>query len=279
MREFNSSGAEWNIGLDQDGSMCRVTRQPDPQARIGQFLSVVEQSEGDAERRKISGRNGDHSLRRVHVGHNIVETVAIKNGRAKFRCALPVRRAESVQKADRVASSGYDAERSDVFRSRLAIAAHAVERRLLFSLLVKIHFVLQGKQTGGRSVGIELVVNREKDARRIHGVRDRAKMPGQMPEKIALLNDSGLDFCCVHGILREQNTVLQQFTRSKWNWGNSRRGGWGFGAGIGRLGFFLCEPQNRADHPDNYGAHEDCHQMKSDGSRPTRVMKCARRHQ
>ncbi len=135
---------------------------------------------------------------------------------------LPIRSAKIVKKTDRVARARDDSQCGDVFRRGIVIRGHAIERRLLFPLLVEIHFKLKGKQVRGGSIGVELIVDRKEHARGIHRVSGSAKMPRRVPEKIALLDDGGFDSRRVDRVLREQDAVLEIFTGMKRH-GSSRR--------------------------------------------------------
>ena len=94
MREFDSRGAEWDFGLDENRCVGRVLGNPQPKPRVGQFLAVIEQTEGNAKRREIPGRHGDGSLRSIDPRNDVIEAPAIEYGHAQFRCVLPIRGAQ-----------------------------------------------------------------------------------------------------------------------------------------------------------------------------------------
>jgi len=200
MREFNASGAKWDFRLDQDRRVDRVLGNPQPKPRVSQFLAMIEQTEGDAKGGKIPGRHGNGSLRRINPGHDVIEAPAIEYGNSQLRYALPIRRAQIIKKTDGVASSRGYANRRGIGRGRIAFRRHAKQIRLRFPLFVKIHLILQGKQIGGGSIGVKLVVNGKQRARGVHGVRDGAKMPCGMPKEIALLDDGGFDLGGIYRI-------------------------------------------------------------------------------
>ena len=64
--------------------------------RVGQFLAVIEQMQGDAKSWKIPGGHGDGSLRRIDPRDDIIETPAIEYGDSQFRRALPIRGAQII---------------------------------------------------------------------------------------------------------------------------------------------------------------------------------------
>ena len=96
MREFDSRGAKWNFGLDEDRSVGRVLGNPQPQPRVGQFLAVIEQSKGDAKGGEIPGGHGDGSLRRIDPRDDVIETPAIEYRNSQLRCVLPIRGAQII---------------------------------------------------------------------------------------------------------------------------------------------------------------------------------------
>src|SRR6267142_5825805 len=261
MQEFNPASSEWDFGFDEHGCMGRILGDPEPQARIGEFLAMVEQPDRDPKRRKIPRWDTDSALRRVDPRNGVIEASSLKDRRLEFWNNLPIRGAERIEKADGVSRSRDNAQCRDVLGSRIGIRRHAIKRRLVFSLLVEIHFKLQGKEAGSGGVRIKLVVDGEEHARGIQGVGGRAKMPRQAPEETPLLDDGRFDFGGVDGILREQNPVLQNFTRAKRHSSHGgRRSRRRFRARFGSFGF-LCKNygsarQNRPEHRG--GADKSC---------------------
>ncbi len=85
MRELDPGRTKRNIGLDHNGRVGTVPGDPEPKLRIGDFLPVVEQTDGNAERGEISSGNIDRPLGRVDSRDGIVETMAIEDGRPEFR--------------------------------------------------------------------------------------------------------------------------------------------------------------------------------------------------
>src|SRR5258708_32741104 len=91
MREFNSRGAKWDFGFDEDGRVGPVLGNPQPQPRVGQFLTMIEQSDGDAKSGEIPCRNADGSLRRIDPSNHVIEAPAIEYGNWQLLCVLPIR--------------------------------------------------------------------------------------------------------------------------------------------------------------------------------------------
>jgi len=105
MHEFNPGSPEWNISFDQHGCMGRIPGDPDPQTRIGEFLAVFEQSEGNPKGGKVSRGDADRALRRVNSRYSIVEVFSLEHGRLEFRNELPIRGAQRVEKPYSVSRS------------------------------------------------------------------------------------------------------------------------------------------------------------------------------
>lgn len=71
--------------------MGRIPGDPEPEARIGKLLAMIEQPDRYAKRGKIPRGNADISLRRVNSGNGVVETSAVKDGGLEFWSNLPIR--------------------------------------------------------------------------------------------------------------------------------------------------------------------------------------------
>src|ERR1700687_5387248 len=137
MYEFNPGSPEWNISFDQHGCMGRIPGDPEPQARIGEFLAVVKQPDGNPKGGKVPGGDADRALRNVNSRDSIVEAFSVKHGRLEFRNESPIRGTQGVEKTNGVTRSRDNAQCGDVLRGRVGIRRHAIKRRLLLPLLVE----------------------------------------------------------------------------------------------------------------------------------------------
>src|SRR6266851_202610 len=96
MREFNSRGAKWDFGFDEDGRVGPVLGNPQPQPRVSQFLAVIEQTKAHAKGGEIPGRHADGSLWRIDPSNHVIEAPAIEYGNSQLRCVLPIRGAQII---------------------------------------------------------------------------------------------------------------------------------------------------------------------------------------